>query len=223
MTKLPLWSALVAMIYGLTLNAAAYAAFPGVMATAYGADPSGVADSAPAINACLAAAGHNGACWATGGKFKASQNIAIPANTTLACGASYPGRASYNNGYADMPAIMLDSAHTIIAVGDGAKITGCLVYRLGLTFPPPDSSAFSGTAIDDQGHADFTITDTEIIGFDSCLWVKGLGCALTPIVALRTVAAFRRPRSNGIPAIQIADTFAIGVSIRSTEPGSVNP
>src|SRR5262249_24424394 len=153
---------------------------------------------------------------------KASQNIAIPANTTLACGASYPGRASYNNGYADMPAIMLDSAHTIIAVGDGAKITGCLVYRLGMTFPPPDGLAFSGTAIDDQGHADFTITDTEIIGFDSCLWVKGLRPYANRGLA-DSVAAFRRPLSNGIPAIQIADTFAIGVSIRSTEPGSVNP
>jgi len=75
----------------------AYAAFPGVIATSFGADPSGETDAAPAINACLAAAGHGGVCFATGGKFRLAQDVAIPANTTLACGSAYAGRDNYKS------------------------------------------------------------------------------------------------------------------------------
>jgi hypothetical protein len=165
---------LAASFLGTALSSTALAAFPGVIAINHGADPSGVADSAVAINDCLVAAGHGGVCWVTGGKFKVASNINIPANTTLACGSAYPGRDNYNAGYADMPAIMLDPAHSVGPVGDGARLTGCLIYRLGMTFPPPDSSGFTGVAVDDRGHANFMVTDTEIIGFDTCLWIKGL-------------------------------------------------
>jgi hypothetical protein len=168
------WSGPAALLFAGTLASVAEAAFPGVMATSYGADPSGEADSAAAINACLSAAGHGGVCFATGGKFKLAQDVVIPANTTLACGSGYPGRDNYNAGYATMPALMLDRAHSIIAGGDGAKLTGCLTYRLGMVFPPPDSTDFAGVAVDDRGRANFTVTDSEIIGFDTCLWIRGL-------------------------------------------------
>ena len=75
---------LAASFLGTALSSTALAVFPGVIAINHGADPSGVADSAVAINDCLVAAGHGGVCWLTGGKFKVTSNINIPANTTLA-------------------------------------------------------------------------------------------------------------------------------------------
>jgi hypothetical protein len=164
---------LAASLSVVASSIAAQAAFPGLMATSYGADSSGSADSSAAINACLRDAGLGGVCWASGGKFRLLGDVSIPANTTLACGTAYPGRDNYNR-YATAPALLLDSAHQIRAAGDGAKLSNCLVYRDGMTFPPPDSSAFAGVAIDDKGFANFTILDTEIVGFDTCILVKGL-------------------------------------------------
>jgi hypothetical protein len=166
-------AAILAAAFYIAFSAAAHAAFPGVMATSYGADPSGVADSSAAINACLREAGPGGVCWATGGKFRLLGDVFIPANTTLSCGASYPGRDNYT-GYASAPALLPDSSHSIKGAGDGWKLSNCLVYRDGMTFPPPDASQFFGVAVDDRGWANSTVTDTEIIGFDTCLWIRGL-------------------------------------------------
>jgi hypothetical protein len=134
----------------------------------YGADPTGAADSTAAFQACLNAVGSGNTCSAAGGKFKILGNLAIPANTTLSCGQSFPDAdpSSLDN----LPAIMLDSAHTISAGGWSAWIKNCLIYRNGMTFPAPNSSAFAGVALADAGNANFTVTDCIIVGFDTAIY-----------------------------------------------------
>jgi hypothetical protein len=140
-------------------------------ARTFGADPTGLTDSTAAINSCLTAVGAMGTCYVGGGRFKILGNISIPGNTTLKCGFAFADVEDVNMSlFGTMPALMLDSGHTITAAGQSAWVANCLVVRNGMTFPAPNSSAYAGLALSDGGSGGFTVTDTEILGFDTAVY-----------------------------------------------------
>src|SRR5262249_40518241 len=109
---------------------------------AYGADVTGSTDATTALNRCLRDVGQGGTCLADGAKLKLLGNVIIPAHTTLSCGNAFLDSEDGDvYQFAALPALMLDSGHTIGASGQGASVKNCLVYRNGMTFPAADARA----------------------------------------------------------------------------------
>lgn len=145
------------------------------MVSTYGADVTGVNDSTTALQGCLNSVGAGNVCNVDpGAKLKIMGNVAIPANTTLKCGFTFnDSEDSAVASFGTLPAIMLDSGHTISAAGQGAMIQNCLIYRNGMTFPAPNSSAYGGLAISDAGNSNFSLRDSVVLGFATCLYITG--------------------------------------------------
>jgi hypothetical protein len=101
------------------------------------ADPTGRADAAAALQRCLNAAGPGGTCFVDKrAKLKLLHSVTIPADATLTCGLAFPDDSDANSGsWGRLPALMLDSRHTITAGGAGVAIRHCLIIRNGMTFP----------------------------------------------------------------------------------------
>jgi hypothetical protein len=138
-----------------------------------GADPTGTNDSTAAIQSCLNGVGAGGACFVGKGKYKVLSNLTIPANTTLTCGMTFPSAEEIPTNVPNMPSILLAATASISAAGEGAAVKNCLVVRNGMTFPITDPSAYAGIALTDAGFADFTVTDTLVVGFDTCIYITG--------------------------------------------------
>lgn len=143
----------------------------------WGADMTGTNDATSATQACLNAVGSGGVCGVDlGGSLKLLGNLTIPIATTLDCRSAFPdveGNGTSASRYASLPAIKLDGSHTIRAGGDGAAIAHCLIYRNGMTFPVVDDTAFTGTGVSSAGFNSFSITDSQVIGFDTCVNTYG--------------------------------------------------
>jgi hypothetical protein len=153
------------------------AVFPpeGPSAVQFGADKVGVNDSTTALQSCLTAAGAGSQCRIShGGKIKILGNITIPAYTSLDCldGALLDAEDHQTN-FSTLPAILLDGTRTISAGGNGAKVTNCLIYRNGMTFPIADATGYTGTALSAAGNDNFTVTNSVVIGFDTAITTYG--------------------------------------------------
>lgn len=143
----------------------------------WGADLTGINDASAAVQACLNAVGSGGTCWVDpGGSLKLLGNLTLPTATTLDCRSTFSdveGNGSSAASYATLPALKLDSTKTISAGGDAAAIAHCLIYRNGMTFPVADDTAFAGTGVSSAGFNSFSITDSQVIGFDTCVNTYG--------------------------------------------------
>jgi hypothetical protein len=146
----------------------------GKFVSQFGGDLTGTADATGSLDTCLTSVGPGGVCTVdAGGKLLLLGNVSIPANTTLDCGWTFKNQAENPAAFATMPALRLDSSHTIAAAGEGAGIRNCLIYRNGMPLPSTNSSAFVGLAVSDGGFADFAVTDSVIGGFDTCVYITG--------------------------------------------------
>jgi hypothetical protein len=137
----------------------------------YGANVTGGSDATAALNACLTK--NQGATCYAYGVLKLLGTVTIPPNTTLKCGDNIPDQEDTPASYGTAPRLMLDSAHQITTSGQGAKLTGCLIVRNGMTFPAADSTLYAGIAVSDGGHSNFQVSNDVIIGFDTCVDVSG--------------------------------------------------
>lgn len=142
----------------------------------FGADLSGRADSTAALQRCLDAAGPGGTCRVErNAKLKVLGDLKIPANTTLDCGGAFPDASNaYARSWGRLPALRLDSRHTIAARGPGVAIRHCLIIRAGMTFPVGNPSAYAGTAISGDGFAGLTLEDDILIGFATAVDANGV-------------------------------------------------
>ena len=141
----------------------------------WGADVTGSSDATTAAQNCLNGVGAGGTCAAPpSAKLKILGNLTIPASTTLSCGSSlFDGNQPPSN-LSSLPAIMLDSGHSISAGGYAAAVRNCFIYRNGMTFPAANSSAFAGIALQDANNGSFTVVDDLIVGFATCIYATGV-------------------------------------------------
>jgi len=146
-------------------------ALPSINVT--GADKTGATDSTTAIQNCLNAVGTGGTCYVARGKYEVLGNLTIPAQTTLSCGFAFNATIESVTNYSSLSAIRLASSATISAGGEGASVKNCLIYRNGMTFPVLSPASYAGIAVSDAGFADFSVTDTIIVGFDTCIYNTG--------------------------------------------------
>lgn len=143
-------------------------------ARSFGANSSN-ADNTSQIQACLNAAGAIGSdeCLVTGARYKVLGNLEIPAGTTLSCGWAMNDRENNVSNFNTQPAILLDAGHTIFANGESASINKCLVLRNGISFPVTDASLYTGIAISDQNNGNFSVKNSVVIGFATCIYGTG--------------------------------------------------
>ena len=147
----------------------------GVDVRLFMADPTGTTDSTAAFNACFAAVGSN--CWAGGGRYFIAGIVQIPGGSTLDCGYAMGDLGSNTSAPGNLnvyPALLLTpGSGEITASGPSARVKGCLILNRNLTFPVANGSGFAGIALADNGNASFSVVDSEILGFDTGIWITG--------------------------------------------------
>ena len=52
-------------------------------------------------------------------------------------------------------------------------VKSCLILNKNLTFPVSSGSGFAGIALADNGNDSFSVVDSEILGFDTGIWITG--------------------------------------------------
>jgi hypothetical protein len=137
----------------------------------WGTAPSG--DMSSQLQACLTAATHGVCLAAPGYSMQISNVVTIPSYTTLTCGMTWKDAQGNAGQFAIIPALQLATTAPLTAGGIGATIDHCLIYRSGMTFPAPDSSAYSGTGVNDAGFSNFAMTSDIVMGFDTCVDLSG--------------------------------------------------
>jgi len=142
----------------------------------WGAVGDGVTDDSGHIQACLSAQPPGG-CFAGGKRYFIGSGVQIPAGSTLDCGYGMGDLGSHTSTQSNLniyPALLLTpGSGEITASGPSARVKGCLILNKNLTFPVADSSGFAGIAVADNGNASFNVVDSEILGFDTTIWITG--------------------------------------------------
>ena len=147
----------------------------GLNVNQFGADPTGATDSTAAFNSCLATVGT--LCWAANGRYLLNGPVHISGGSTLDCGYAMGDLGSSTSAPGNLnvyPALLLTpGSGEITASGPSARVKGCLILNRNLTFPVANGSGFAGIALADNGNASFSVVDSEILGFDTGIWITG--------------------------------------------------
>lgn len=102
----------------------------------------------------------------------AGGDLTIPRGVTLKGAVSHNGHRGTNAGaaYNNQAGIVADPAYRIKLMG-GACIDGILIRPYGMTFPQPNESAYTGTAIqimEDDG----AVLNSMVIGFNKAIYAE---------------------------------------------------
>ena len=129
----------------------------------------GAVDAVPALHLAFAALGAAGGSVVipNGAVLLLDSDYTQPANCHLVGPHRIMGSPNNNVSapYGSVGgALILNSTKTRTLRGS-ASVSGCLVYRKGMTFPAADSSAFAGTAFTGGGD-DFGVINCAIFGFN---------------------------------------------------------
>ncbi len=143
-----------------------------------GYDQTGASDCKAAILAAAVAIGMGGVVYVPG-KALIDTALTVPAGVTLK--GPYAQVASFGSNqdastYNSMSALIVNPSVSI-KLSSGAGIDGCFIYRKGMTFPAPNTSAFAGTAIIGDGTNfldgdDLNIKNSLIIGFAQAIYTN---------------------------------------------------
>ena len=147
----------------------------GLNVNQFGADPTGATDSTAAFNSCLATVGT--LCWAANGRYLLNGPVHISGGSTLDCGYAMGDLGSNTSAPGNLnvyPALLLTpGSGEVTASGPSARVKGCLILNRNLTFPVSSGSGFAGIALADNGNDSFSVVDSEILGFDTGIWITG--------------------------------------------------
>lgn len=143
----------------------------------YNADATGATDATRAIQLAMNSLAGTGGRVSAVGRFKLSGNLTVPSGVTLEGDCGMPG-SLVNKQFSPYEAIacgvlMVNSAATI-NMQSGASLQSLVIYRDGMTFPAPDSTAFAGTAITAGGH-DVSVGRVLVMGFSKGFYSWGWG------------------------------------------------
>ena len=83
-----------------------------------------------------------------------------------------PGN-NLSNPYNNLGGSLIINPLVSISLSSGSGISGCLIYRKGITFPSVDSILFSGTAITGIND-DYFVVDSMILGFNKAIYSTGV-------------------------------------------------
>jgi hypothetical protein len=142
----------------------------------FGAVGDGITDDTAAIQAAIDSLGTAGGVITvpSGMKCLIDNNLTVNASVSLVGPHSFVGSPGSNASapYGSVGGSLLVNSARTITVKGGASLRGLLIYRKGMTFPAPDSTAFFGTAITIGGE-DAAILCCMILGFAQAIYSSG--------------------------------------------------
>lgn len=146
----------------------------------FGAVGNGTTSDTAAIQAAIDSLTSGGTVYLPPGKYYLGSSLYVRPGVSIvgpyekigSIGNSVPGLTS---NALNMSAVIINSAASIYLYG-GSGITGCFIYRYGMTFTEATSSAFAGTAIQIiSSNPALSLTVTSMSGTGSTLTVNYTG------------------------------------------------
>lgn len=141
-----------------------------------GAVMDGIADDSGALIVACALLGAAGGTITipNGAKVLINSSVTIPKNVSIVGPHKFIGTPGNNTtaDYASMGGALIVNSVATISLSPGASLSGLLIYRAGMTFPPPNSSAFAGTAITIAGD-DASVYGCMALGFNKAIYSSG--------------------------------------------------
>lgn len=187
----------------------------------YGAVGDGSTDDTAAFTAALNSFGTAGGALEVpaGKRYRIASDITIPSNVVLV-GPQRRVEIPHNNlsaPYGNItPAILLGSSAEIHMKG-GSGLVGLLIYPYGMTFPQPNSSAWTGTAIVPEEDG-ITISGCMILGFNAGITADGpsrgtvVDCAIDCVVGISWRNSFDSTRFHRVHIWPFATIEAFAAS-----------
>jgi hypothetical protein len=132
-------------------------------------------DSATIAAACVSLGTYGGTVAITEGlKCLIDNNLTISTNTHLVGPHQIVGTPGNNFSYhyGNLGGALIIKSAKTVTLSSGASLNGLLIYRKGMTFPSPDSSAFAGTAVTIGGD-DAAVFRCMILGFNKAIYSNG--------------------------------------------------
>jgi hypothetical protein len=142
----------------------------------FGAVGDGTTDDTAAIQAAINSLGAAGGTviMPNGMKCLIDNNLTVNANVSFTGPHNFVGTPQDNTlaPYGNVGGVLLINSTKTITLKGGASLQGFLIYRKGMTFPAPNTSAFAGTAIT-IGDDDAAIFCCMILGFAQAISSSG--------------------------------------------------
>lgn len=142
----------------------------------FGADSTGMQDSAPAFLAAARSLGTGGGTVTipAQGKFLLDSDLMVPPNVSFTGPHVLNGSPGTNVSarYDKVSGAILLNPGATIRLSGGAGFDGVLVYRKGMRFPAPNAAAFAGTAFTVAGDDSF-LTRSQVMGFHKAFLANG--------------------------------------------------
>ena len=138
-----------------------------VNARQWGVVGDGVTDDTARLQAALNSLGtKGGVVQVPNGRLHIASNLTVPASCDLVGPHGSVGicRTQGSSPYETVGGTLLLEPTATIYVGASASLRGFMIYRYGMTFPAPDTSAYAGTAVTCVGD-DCLVQACMIMGF----------------------------------------------------------
>jgi len=195
----------------------------------FGAVGDGVTDDTAAIQAALNSLGAAGGTvtLANDGRYLIDSNLTINKSVSLVGPHKFTGSPGNNASapYASMGGAFILNSSATITIQSGASLSGVLIYRKGMTFPAPDSSAYAGTAVT-VGGDDASVQSCMILGFQKAVYSSGFqrpklyDLQIDSQNGIEITACYDIPRIENVQCWPFATIAAAGTLARHHRSGS---
>jgi hypothetical protein len=149
----------------------------------YKAACDGKTDDTAAFNSALASNAGGTVYVPNGVSCYLAGPVQIPQQTTLDCLSAKVAQGSASNTFFREPALLLNPGKTATTTsieagtatqnGSGATIRNCIIRSSTLTRLGTSEPTWNGIALQDNKWDDFHVQNVTVVGFHTCLWVRG--------------------------------------------------